>query len=88
MKIRKEITHENYIVEIEDPILYVDNRKRGRSRHMSHAPAEFVYISENAAGWDEGTLIASKKNVRAYYSNNVNLHDENGNFLLIQYSDT
>lgn len=61
MKIRKEITHENYIVEIEDPILYVDNRKRGRSRHMSHAPAEFVYISENAAGWDEGTLIASKK---------------------------
>lgn len=47
-----------------------------------------VYSSENASDWDEGTLIVSKENVSAYYSNNVNLHDENGNFLLIQYSDT
>ncbi len=214
MKIWKEITHEKYTVEIEEPTLYIDNRKRGRSGHMSHALTEFspnclidfnsncsqnrwnghspygwieyrisrdsgktfselctvpfdtynrgygsilfdennvlhayaynntdeqemdhaisedfgktwtllkpchlakgirnpqtalidgiyilhgragdtkgfvMYSSENASDWDEGTLIVSKENVSAYYSNNVNLHDENGNFLLIQYSDT
>ena len=41
MKIWKEITHEKYTVEIEEPTLYIDNRKRGRSGHMSHALTEF-----------------------------------------------
>ena len=47
-----------------------------------------LYSSENAADWDNGCLAVPKEGVSAYYSNNVNLHDENGNFLLIQYSDT
>lgn len=47
-----------------------------------------LYTSENAADWDEGLLVVPKEGVSAYYSNNVNLQDDEGNFLLIQYSDT
>lgn len=45
------------------------------------------YISDNAADWDEGTFMIRKKDAWCYYSNNLNLRDEQGNFLLIQYSD-
>ena len=44
-----------------------------------------VYTSEDGYIWDEGTVIAEKRAL-AYYSNNINLKDEKGNFLLIQYS--
>ena len=44
-----------------------------------------AYTSEDGYTWDEGTVIAEKRAL-AYYSNNINLKDEKGNFLLIQYS--
>lgn len=47
-----------------------------------------LYSSENAVDWDEGCMVIPKEGVSAFYSNNLNLRDENGNFLLIQYSDT
>ena len=37
-----EIKRENYTVTIGDPILYVDNKSRNRSGHMTHAMAEFA----------------------------------------------
>lgn len=47
-----------------------------------------MYTSEDATNWDEGTILSDKTHVGAFYSENLNLKDENGNFLLIQYSDT
>jgi hypothetical protein len=45
-----------------------------------------LYTSEDGANWDEGYMLVEKEGVSAYYSNNLNLTDEKGNFLLIQYS--
>jgi hypothetical protein len=45
-----------------------------------------LYTSKDATNWDEGTLIVENKGAYAYYSNNLPLSDERGNFLLIQYS--
>lgn len=47
-----------------------------------------LYTSEDLTNWDEGVLLIDKKNVGAFYSNNLTLKDEEGNFLLMQYSDT
>ena len=47
-----------------------------------------LYTSEDGANWDEGYFVVKKEKGFAYYSNNLNLRDEKGNFLLIQYSDT
>lgn len=46
-----------------------------------------LYTSLDSANWDEGHYIHWKPGGACYYSNNLNLRDENGNFLLIQYSD-
>ena len=37
-----KIIRENYTAELEAPEIYVDNEKRRRSGHMSHAMAEFA----------------------------------------------
>ena len=48
---------------------------------------DFVfYSSENAVDWDEGVYLGRKEG-GCYYSNNIRLHDEKGDFLLVQYSD-
>jgi hypothetical protein len=47
------------------------------------------YTSENGSDWDEGTYVAETVDpVGQYYSNNLNLKDEKGNFLLVQYSES
>lgn len=46
------------------------------------------YTSLDAENWDEGVMLVEKDGVSAYYSNNMNLTDEKGNFLLVQYSDS
>ncbi len=46
-----------------------------------------LYTSLDGYTWDEGTIIVEDKSVPAFYSNNLNLKDEKGNFLLVQYSD-
>jgi len=45
------------------------------------------YSSENGYDWDEGYFLVYRPNSACFYSNNLNLSDENGNFLLVQYSD-
>lgn len=46
-----------------------------------------VYTSENGSDWDEGVLVSQQSYIAgAYYSNNIKLEDENGEFLLVQYS--
>jgi len=46
-----------------------------------------IYTSENGSEWDEGYFVEHKNYIAgAYYSNNLNLEDENGKFLLVQYS--
>lgn len=47
-----------------------------------------MYTSEDATHWDEGCYIIKKRDVGAFYSNNLPLKDEKGNFLLVQYSDS
>lgn len=47
-----------------------------------------IYTSEDAHNWDEGTMIIEKELAAAYYSNNIVLSDEQGKFLLVQFSDT
>lgn len=49
------IERENYKVKLSDPILYVDNEKRNRSGHMTHALAE----------WAPGKLIDFNSNCTA-----------------------
>ena len=58
--------------------------------YILHGRAEdcngFVfYTSEDLQNWDEGTYLHERK-VLCYYSNNMVLEDENGKFLLVQYS--
>ena len=50
-----EIKRENYTVKISEPILYVDNKSRKRSGHMTHALAE----------WAPGKLIDFNSNCTA-----------------------
>ena len=46
-----------------------------------------IYTSTDGDTWDEGFLLENNKFIAgAYYSNNLNLRDEQGNFLLVQYS--
>ena len=45
-----------------------------------------LYTSKDGNVWDEGIFVEYAPGAGAYYSNNLNLCDENGNFLLIQYS--
>ena len=46
-----------------------------------------LYTSLDAVNWDNGTYIAIKKGL-CYYSNHLNLTDDNGEeFLLLQYSE-
>lgn len=50
-----EIKRDNYTVRISDPTLYVDNKSRNRSGHMTHALAE----------WAPGKLIDFNSNCTA-----------------------
>ena len=43
------------------------------------------YTSDDCETWDKGTYLHEQRGA-CYYSNNINLKDEKGNFLLIQYS--
>ena len=45
-----------------------------------------LYTSLDAVKWDKGTYIANKQGL-CYYSNHLNLRDEKGEFLLLQYSE-
>lgn len=45
------------------------------------------YTSEDAYHWDEGTILGNNDKGHCYYSNNIKLHDDKGDFLLVQYSD-
>ena len=47
-----------------------------------------LYTSTDATTFDEGTMLIEKPDAYCYYSNNITLEDENGKFMLIQYSDT
>lgn len=48
---------------------------------------DFVfYSSEDAVHWDDGVYLGRNAG-GCYYSNNIHLTDEKGNFLLVQYSD-
>lgn len=56
----------------------------GRSRYMK----DFVfYTSTDATHWDEGTAVVEGAATGHYYSNNIKLRDEGGEFLLVQYSE-
>ena len=46
------------------------------------------YTSPDGYHWDQGEILVPKEKIGAFYSNNLNLTDENGNFLLVQYSDS
>lgn len=46
-----------------------------------------LYTSEDATNWSEGTMLIHDKHAAAFYSNNITLKDEEGSFLLMQYSD-
>ncbi len=47
------------------------------------------YTSENGYDWDEGIYLNYWDHpIGQYYSNNINLKDEQGNFLLVQYSES
>ena len=59
----------------------------GRTGGEINARGFVFYTSEDGTNWDEGTIIENcPRPYYGYYSNNLNLCDEKGNFLLIQYS--
>ena len=45
------------------------------------------YTSEDTSKWDEGIVVAKTKPAGQYYSDNLILNDEQGKFLLVQYSE-
>lgn len=50
----REINRNGFIVQIEPPQLYVDNKSHGRSGHMTHAmpefsPASFIDFNSNCS---------------------------------------
>lgn len=48
-----------------------------------------IYSSLDGENWDDGIRLADKPHLAgAFYSNNLNLKDENGKFLLVQFSET
>ena len=48
-----------------------------------------IYSSLDGQHWDNGVRLAEKTHLAgAFYSNNLNLKDENGEFLLVQFSET
>ena len=67
-------------VAILDGVFILHGRTKDRDGFV-------LYTSENGSEWDEGVLIEKVNYIAgAYYSNNINLKDEKGNFLLVQYS--
>ena len=56
----------------------------GRS---ADAKSFVFYSSKDGTNWDNGTRVATTVPTGQYYSNNINLKDEHGNFLLVQYSE-
>ena len=64
-----EIKRQNYTVKIREPKITVDNEKRGRSGHMSHALAEFA----------PGKIIAFNANCSAV------IHEGHGTFGWLEY---
>lgn len=63
-----------------DGVYLLHGRAKGREGFV-------LYSSTDASVWDEGCFVV-KKNALAFYSDNLNLKDEDGEFLLIQYSDS
>ena len=60
----------------------------GRACDGKGSPTGFViYTSLDGQNWEKGYMLGNKPQY-CYYSNNIILDDEGGNFLLIQYSDT
>jgi len=56
--------------------------------HGRGGDAGFVfYTSEDCVHWDEGAFLQPER-AGAFYSDNLHLTDEKGNFLLIQYSES
>ncbi len=47
-----------------------------------------LYSSSDAVHFDSGTMLIEKPGAYCFYSNNITLEDEEGKFLLLQYSDT
>lgn len=54
----------------------------GRAHDMSGL---VLYTSKDGCVWDDGTMLVDKRGL-AYYSSNVILSDEQGPFVLVQYS--
>ena len=46
------------------------------------------YTSLDGSDWGEATVVAKTIPTGQYYSNNINLSDKDGNFLLVQYSES
>ncbi len=92
----KELKRNGYTVRLSDPILYVDNERRKRSGHMSHAMAEFapgkiIDFNSNCSAaihqGDAGEFFDKTDFGTCFYSNNLLLKDGDGKeHLLIQYS--
>ena len=41
---KQEIKRDNYTIRFSEPTLYVDNKSRNRSGHMTHALAEWAPV--------------------------------------------
>ncbi len=64
--------------------VYILHGRAGQDR-TKYKNGFVFYTSEDAVHWDEGTYYTDIPG-GAYYSNNIKLTDENGEFLLVQYS--
>ena len=75
-----ELKHKNYTVEIEQPEIYVDNKKRNRSGHMPHAMAELQREDGSCFVYDEGILRISYYRYGSTMLGNlsVRMSDESG----------
>jgi len=69
-------------IALVDGVYILHGRAQDRKGFM-------IYSSPDGQNWDEGVRLAPKNHLAgAFYSNNLNLKDENGEFLLVQFSET
>lgn len=83
-----EVTEPSYVAKgVRNPqIGYIDGL------YILHGRAGGVkgfvlYTSEDAVHWDEGHMLIDNLDAWCYYSNNITLRDEDGELMIIQYSE-
>ncbi len=75
-------------IELIDGVYVMHGRSHCLGDEGQYPGDSFVlYTSEDAYHWNEAIVMVTTKSAGQFYSENLKLTDENGSFLLVQYSE-